>query len=307
MTQGKASVSPPTGVVVVDKPRGWTSHQVVGRLRRVLGTRKIGHAGTLDPMATGVLVAGVGRATRLLGYLMLTEKTYAASIRLGIATVTDDAEGEVSHTPGAAGITEQQVRDRVESFVGEISQVPSSVSAIKVDGKRSYARVRAGEEVELAARPVTVFEFTVSDFQSGEIGGVEVLDLQATVRCSSGTYIRALARDLGAALGSAGHLTALRRTQVGHFSIEQAHMLDNTVETIPLLSIDDVAAKNFSTFQLSAEQAVDVGFGRRLHECELPASPSAMMDPHGRFLALYTQAGADAVAEAVFVGNEERA
>ncbi len=309
--QGRTA-QPPTGIVVVDKPPGWTSHQVVGRLRRILGVRKIGHAGTLDPMATGVLVAGVGRATRLLGYLMLTEKDYTATIRLGVATVTDDAEGETVDTPGAAGITEDDVRAAVRAFVGEISQVPSAVSAIKVDGLRSYARVRAGEEVELDARRVTVHEFTVSDFRSGEIHGVPVLDLQARVRCSSGTYIRALARDLGAALGTAGHLTALRRTRVGNFGIEQAEVLDTTasegaVETVRLVSIDDVAAANFATVALSAEQATDVGFGRRLRQCELPASPAAMMDRDGRFLALYAQQGDDAVAEAVFVGNEERA
>lgn len=309
--QGRASL-PLTGIVVVDKPLGWTSHQVVGRLRRVLGTRKIGHAGTLDPMATGVLVAGVGRATRLLGYLMLTEKEYVATIRLGISTHTDDADGQTVATPGASGITEDDVREAVLAFLGEISQVPSSVSAIKVDGKRSYARVRAGEEVELAPRQVTVHAYVVSDFESGEIDGVPVLDLRARVRCSSGTYIRALARDLGAALGSAGHLTALRRTWVGNFGIDRADVLDtatlkNAVETVRLVSIDDVAADNFATVTLSAEQATDVGFGRRLRECELPASPAAMMGPDGRFLALYTQQGADAVAEAVFVGSEERA
>lgn len=307
MSPTKTSASSPTGVVVVDKPSGWSSHQVVGRLRRILGTRKIGHAGTLDPMATGVLVAGVGRATRLLGYLMLTEKEYLATIRLGISTHTDDAEGDILATPGASGLTEDRVRRAVEAFVGDISQVPSSVSAIKVDGKRSYARVRAGEVVELASRQVSVHEFTLSEFVTNDVDGVPVLDVQARVRCSSGTYIRALARDLGAALGSAGHLTALRRTRVGHFGIEQAEVVDNTVETVRMLSIDDVAAANFATVRLSDEQATDVGFGRRLHECGLPASPAAMMDPDGRFLALYTQRGEDAVAEAVFVGNEERA
>ena len=212
---------PPAGVLVVDKPSGWTSHQVVGRARRVLGTRKIGHAGTLDPMATGVLVLGVGRATRLLGQLALTDKAYDATIRLGQATVTDDAEGEITASSGAVEVSDEAIESELAGLRGPIEQVPSSVSAIKVGGVRSYARVRTGEDVTLAARPVTVSRFEVLARRAGVAeDGTRVVDLDVVVECSSGTYIRALARDLGAALGTGGHLIALRRTRVGPFTLD---------------------------------------------------------------------------------------
>ena len=207
-----------SGLVVVDKPGGMTSHDVVARVRRLAGTRKVGHAGTLDPMATGVLVLGVERATRLLGHLMLTEKAYDATVRLGVATTTDDAEGEVTASVPTAGLDEASVREAAAAFVGELEQVPSAVSAIKVDGRRAYARVRAGEEVELAPRSVTVHELVVHDVRLGD----DVVDVDLRVRCSSGTYIRAIARDLGAALGVGGHLTALRRTAVGPYDLAVA-------------------------------------------------------------------------------------
>ncbi|HMU36812.1 MAG TPA: tRNA pseudouridine(55) synthase TruB, partial [Marmoricola sp.] len=193
-----------SGLVIVDKPAGFTSHDVVARVRRLAGTRKVGHAGTLDPMATGVLVLGVNRATRLLGHLMLTEKAYDATIKLGESTSTDDAEGETIATSDTSGLSEDQVRAALAEFVGDIDQVPTAVSAIKVDGKRAYARVRAGEEVELSARRVHI--------ASIEVTRVELPEVDISVRCSSGTYIRAIARDLGAALGVGGHLSALRRT-----------------------------------------------------------------------------------------------
>ena len=188
-------------------------------VRRLAGTRKVGHAGTLDPMATGVLVLGLGPGTRLLTYLVGTDKTYRATIRLGQATVTDDAEGEVVGGADASGLTAADISSEVARLTGPIQQRPSSVSAIKVDGRRSYARVRAGEEVELAARPVTVHRFDVLDHRAGCRGGRAVLDLDVEVDVSSGTYVRALARDLGAALGVGGHLTALRRTRVGPFDL----------------------------------------------------------------------------------------
>ena len=216
----------PSGVVVVDKAAGLTSHGVVARVRRLLGTRKVGHAGTLDPMATGVLVVGVERATRLLGHLTLTDKTYDATIRLGVGTVTDDAEGDVIATPGLTGARRRRCwRRRSPPLRGPILQVPTAVSAIKVDGVRSYARVRAGEEVALVPRPVTVHRFDVLARRDDEVDGVAVVDLDVVVDCSSGTYVRALARDLGAALGSAGHLTALRRTRVGPFTLDEAVVL----------------------------------------------------------------------------------
>ena len=208
---------PESGVLVIDKPAGLTSHQVVAHVRRLLGTRKVGHAGTLDPMATGVLIIGVGKATRLLGYLSRTDKAYEATIRLGIGTVTDDAEGDVVSATGAANLRYPDVEEAIGKLRGEILQVPSAVSAIKISGERSYARVRAGRNVELAARPVRISRFALRSSRSHEVAGVSVLDLDVEVECSTGTYVRALARDLGAALGVGGHLTALRRTQCRDF------------------------------------------------------------------------------------------
>jgi len=216
----------PSGLVVVDKPSGMTSHDVVARVRRLAGTRRVGHAGTLDPMATGVLVVGVEKATRLLGYLTLTEKTYVATIRLGQSTSTDDAEGEPASGSPATDIAPGALDAEIAELTGDIWQVPPGVSAIKVNGQRAYKLTRAGEAPELAARPVTVYEFTVTGIsQTGDF-----LDINAEIRCSSGTYIRALARDLGAALGTGGHLTALRRTAVGPYRLEQAHSLEELAE-----------------------------------------------------------------------------
>jgi tRNA pseudouridine55 synthase len=211
-----------SGLVIVDKAGGMTSHDVVARVRRLAGTRRVGHAGTLDPMATGVLVIGVEKATRLLGYLMLTEKEYAATIRLGQSTGTDDAEGEPTGGACAAAITRAAVDPEIARLTGEIMQVPPGVSAIKVNGERAYKLTRAGAAPELAARPVTVYAFTVTSVRP--VG--DFLDIDAVIRCSSGTYIRALARDLGAALGVGGHLTALRRTAVGPYHVDQAHTLE---------------------------------------------------------------------------------
>ncbi len=290
---------PADGLVVADKPQGWTSHQVVGRVRRLLGTRKVGHAGTLDPMATGVLLVGVGRATRLLGHLAGHDKTYTATIRLGISTVTDDAEGEPVEWRGAAGVTAPDVHAALPSLTGVISQVPSSVSAIKVAGKRAYALVRAGEEVELKARQVTVTRFEVTGARSGTAPGpdgavaeVPVLDVDVVVDCSTGTYIRALARDLGAALGSGGHLTALRRTRVGAFDLSLVALdaaglaADGRPRLLPLA---EVARRAFPVLEVDAAQATDIGYGRSL-ELELPADPTALLH-EGNLLALYQPAG----------------
>ena len=211
----------PSGLIIVDKPGGMTSHDVVARVRRLAGTRRVGHAGTLDPMATGVLVIGVEKATRLLGYLTLTEKTYRATIRLGQSTSTDDAEGEPTGGSPATDLPPGALDAEIAELTGDIWQVPPGVSAIKVNGQRAYKLTRAGAAPELAARPVTVYEFSVTDVrQAGDF-----LDLDAVIRCSSGTYIRALARDLGAALGTGGHLTALRRTAVGPYDLTQARTL----------------------------------------------------------------------------------
>ncbi|BAJ31087.1 MULTISPECIES: tRNA pseudouridine(55) synthase TruB [Kitasatospora] len=294
----------PDGLVIVDKPEGITSHGVVAKLRWLAGTRKVGHAGTLDPMATGVLVIGVERATRLLGHLMLTAKTYEATIRLGQTTVTDDREGEVTASVPADGVTPEAVDAQVAELTGEIMQVPSKVSAIKIDGKRSYARVREGEEFELAARPTTVHAFTVHERRAAVAeDGTPVLDLDVTVECSSGTYIRALARDLGAALGVGGHLTALRRTRVGPYAVESAHTLEQLEEKLEVLPIAEAAAAAFPRWDVDAEQARLLSNGMRLDAPGLGADgPIAVFDPDGRFLALIEESGGKAKPVAVFVG-----
>jgi tRNA pseudouridine55 synthase len=288
-----------SGLVVVDKPGGMTSHDVVSRVRRLAGTRKVGHAGTLDPMATGVLVLGVNRATRLLGHLTLTEKAYVAMVRLGVATTTDDAEGETTAVVSAAGVAEATVRSALAGFVGDIEQVPTAVSAIKVDGKRAYQRVRDGEEVELAARPVTIHELTVHSVTPAVADGTAALDVDLDLRCSSGTYVRALARDLGARLGVGGHLTALRRTAVGPFGLDSARTLDQLGEEFTMLPIADAARATFPARDLDDAQAADVRFGRALH-VDLDRL-TAVFAPDGEFLALYEPRDGVARAVAVFV------
>ena len=269
-------------------------------MRRLLGTRKVGHAGTLDPMATGVLVLGVGRATRLLGQLALTDKAYDATIRLGQATVTDDADGEVTDAVGAAGLTDRALEQALVGFRGAIEQVPSAVSAIKVDGVRSYARVRSGEDVTLVARPVTVSRLEVIARRDTVAGQTPVVDIDAVVECSSGTYVRALARDLGALLGVGGHLIALRRTRVGPFTLMEAQGIDGPGLTVVPIGV--VARRCFAAVDLRPEQAADVRYGRRLLNTPLPAERTALFDPAGDLLALYRREGDDAVPEAVFVG-----
>jgi tRNA pseudouridine55 synthase len=288
-------VTDASGIVVVDKPAGVTSHDVVARVRRLAGTRQVGHAGTLDPMATGVLVLGVNRATRLLGHLMLTEKAYDATVRLGASTTTDDAEGELVASTDASHLDEATVRTALTGFVGDLEQVPTAVSAIKVDGKRAYQRVRDGEEVELEARPVTVHELTVHDVRPD---GTH-LDVDVSVRCSSGTYIRAIARDLGAALGVGGHLTALRRTAVGSFGLDVAHTLDELAEEFAMLPIAEAARATFPVVDLDDAQAADVRFGRAL-PLDLDGLV-AVFAPDGEFLALYEPRDGVARAVAVFV------
>ncbi|MHC6593496.1 tRNA pseudouridine(55) synthase TruB [Arthrobacter sp. C152] len=286
-----------SGLVIVDKPQGWTSHDVVGRMRRLAGTRKVGHAGTLDPMATGVLVVGINKATRLLTYIVGTAKTYTATIRLGQSTVTDDAEGEVVATTGTAAVGEQAIHDGVAALTGEIQQVPSSVSAIKVNGERAYARVRSGEDVKLAARPVTIHRFEVHGIRRDP--EADVIDLDVTVECSSGTYIRALARDLGNALGVGGHLTALRRTHVGPYSLEQARTLEQLAEELNVLDMSDAARALMPNRQLSAEETTEISFGRRIAAGAAPGSPAAATPEHpaaafapdGSLVALLADAG----------------
>jgi len=288
------------GLVVVDKPAGLTSQAVVARCKRVLGVRKAGHAGTLDPMATGVLVVGVGKATRLLGYLAGHDKTYEATIRLGLATTTDDAEGEPLGGPvDATVLSDAAIRAAMAAYIGAIEQVPSSVSAIKVDGKRAYARVRAGEAVELAPRPVTVSRYELR----GRTTVTPFVDLMVEVDCSSGTYIRALARDLGRDLGVGGHLVALRRTRVGAFDVSQAVTLNVLAETgaDAIVPAAQVAARVFPVVTVDADMAAEVGFGRKL-PVGVPGDPTALLGPDGALLALYRgAAGGGAEPVAVFV------
>jgi tRNA pseudouridine55 synthase len=276
----------PSGLVIVDKPGGMTSHDVVARLRRILRTRKIGHAGTLDPMATGVLVCGVGRGTKLLGHLALDTKAYTATIRLGAATTTDDAEGEVLSTADAVGVTDAAIATGMAALTGAIEQVPSSVSAVKIDGKRAYARVRAGEDVVLPARPVTVSAFDLLARRG--------TDLDVAVACSSGTYVRALARDLGTALGVGGHLTALRRTRVGPFTLEHARTLED-LEADPGLSLplDDAVGVAFPRRDLDAALAADISHGRPLPAGGVTGT-YGVFAPDGRALALVTDRGRQA-------------
>lgn len=283
------------GLVVVDKAAGMTSHDVVAKVRRLAGTRKVGHAGTLDPMATGVLVLGVNRATRLLGHLMLTEKGYDATVRLGVATTTDDAEGEVTASEPADHLDEASVRAAFAEQVGDLLQVPTAVSAIKVDGKRAYQRVRDGEQVELKARPVTVHELVVHDVRP--VDGH--LDVDVSLRCSSGTYVRAIARDVGAALGVGGHLTALRRTAVGPYELTVARTLEDLADGFALLPIDVAARAAFPAVDLDEGQAGDVRVGRPL---DVPLDGlTAVFAPDGAFLALYEPRDERARPVAVFV------
>lgn len=288
----------------MDKPQGWTSHDVVGRLRRLAGTRKVGHAGTLDPMATGVLVIGINRATRLLTFIVGTSKTYAATIRLGQSTSTDDAEGEATGGSIAAAVTEEEIRGAVAALTGAIQQVPSSVSAIKVKGERSYARVRSGERVDLPARPVTIHRFDVHAIRRVSNGRLQ--DVDVTVECSSGTYVRALARDLGGALGVGGHLTALRRTRVGPYSIEQARTLEQLAEEMDILSLDDAGRALFPVRKLSDAEAADVSHGRKVEPNQEPDGPVAAFAPDGTLVALLENRGGAARTALVFApGGKE--
>ena len=281
------------GILLVDKPEEITSHGVVARIRRAAGTRKVGHAGTLDPMATGLLVTGIGSATRLLTHFVGLDKEYTATIRLGRATTTDDREGEpIGDFRDAGSIDDDAIAAAVGDLTGDILQRPSSVSAIKVDGQRSYARVRAGETVELPSRPVTVSEFTVLSRSEAEgvDGGV---DLEVRVVCSSGTYIRALARDLGEALDVGGHLTALRRTRVGPFVVDDARPLaafDEPGSARPLIVPAGLAATRlFRAVALDAGQAIDLGNGKKIPVAASDSEvPVAAIGPEGSLVALVT-------------------
>ncbi len=298
------------GLLVVDKPSEWTSHDVVARARRLCNTRKVGHAGTLDPMATGVLVLGVGRATKLLTFLVGVDKDYTATIRLGQATLTDDAEGEVTSAPGAADVTDEALAAAVATLTGAIEQVPSSVSAIKVKGQRSYHRARAGESVDLPARPVTVSRFEIGETRRSTVVGEDgndlaIVDVDVEVTVSSGTYVRALARDLGTALGSAGHLTALRRTRVGGFGLDTAYPLSDLEarqgEPMPVIPLADAARAGFAARELSDDEARTIGYGQKLPSAE-PGRLEvvAAFAPDGSLVAMLDESKATARSHVVF-------
>jgi tRNA pseudouridine55 synthase len=298
-----------SGLIIVDKPSAWTSHDVVAKIRRLSGTKRVGHAGTLDPMATGVLVVGVEKATRLLGHLALTEKEYLATIRLGQVTDTGDAEGTITASApagtAASELPHEAIAAAAAALTGTIQQVPPAVSAIKVAGKRSYELARKGEAPVLPARPVTVWSFQVlaarpvtpqaassapaeppqeesvraespaSDELVSAIPRGGLLDVDVAVRCSSGTYVRALARDLGEALGVGGHLTMLRRTRVGPYDLGMARTLEQLASSLSVLPIEQAAAAAFGTWHLSEAEATAISHGRRL-----PASALRAAAPH---------------------------
>src|SRR5215213_10259279 len=289
-----ADVAP--GLLLVDKPAGMTSHDVVARARRVLSVRRIGHAGTLDPMATGLLVLGVGAATRLLGYAGGHDKTYEATIRLGQSTVTDDREGEVLTSTSTADVADDAVRAALAGQTGPQQQVPSAVSAVKVEGRRSYDRVRAGEAVELAPRSVTVHALDVYRIERPT---PDLIDVHVTVRCTAGTYIRAIARDAGAALGVGGHLTALRRTASGPFDVGAAAPVEEAAAALAggggpgVLGLVEAATTVFPLRPVTAEEATALAYGQRIPATGGPG-PHAAVAPDGRLVALVEDAGATA-------------
>ncbi|RKS05169.1 tRNA pseudouridine synthase B [Nocardiopsis sp. Huas11] len=275
-----------SGVVVVDKPADWTSHDVVAKTRGLARTRRVGHAGTLDPMATGVLVLGIEKATKLLGHLTLTEKVYEATFRLGQVTSTDDAEGEFGARVDAAGVTDEAVHAAVAALTGRIQQVPPQVSAIKVDGKRAYKSAREGKEVALKAREVTIAEFAVSDIRRVVDEGATFVDVDASVTCSSGTYIRSLARDMGADLGVGGHLTALRRTRVGPYDLSQARTLDQLAEEFTQVPLAQAVAAAFPVRTLTEDETGRIRHGNRIGPSSLGEGPVGLFAPDGRVIAL---------------------
>lgn len=285
------TVEPPEGLFLVDKPGGWSSHDVVARVRRLAGTKKVGHAGTLDPMATGLLLLGIGKATKLLTFLVGADKTYVATIRLGSSTPTDDADSEPDQAAPAERIgevSETEVENGVRALTGVISQVPSSVSAIKVDGVRSYKRVRDGERVELKPREVTVSRFDIVDVRRSP----SAIDVDVVVDCTSGTYIRALARDLGAGLGIGGHLTALRRTRVGDFDVADASRLpswDENGERPTTMPLVDAASRCLPVRTVTEPEARALGYGQWIGESG-STGPTAAIDENGVLVAVIDNA-----------------
>ena len=290
-----------SGLVLIDKPQGWTSHDIVAKLRGIAGTRRVGHAGTLDPMATGLLLLGVNAGTKLLTFLVGEGKTYEATIRLGANTITDDAEGEVTSTSDASAITKAQIEAALGSLRGEIMQVPSSVSAIKVDGERAYAKVRGGDEVKLAARPITIHRFEIT---SEPVVTHGYLDFDAVIECSSGTYIRALARDLGAMLKVGGHLIALRRTRVGTYRVEDSiSIADLTRENLKVTSMFDSVKDAFELRELSDQEVIDMRHGKRIARGAESSNEIAAVH-NGELIAMLEPVGSQLKSSVVFARSE---
>lgn len=278
----RATHPAPDGLVIVDKPAGWTSHDVVALTRRLAGTKKVGHAGTLDPDATGVLILGVGKATKLLHYLTSAGKAYAATVRFGAATNTDDAAGEYTSTPGATPADLTALPAAAERYRGEIMQVPCAVSAIKVNGQRAYKLAREGDAPNLTARPVTITALELGEGTPAALpDGTPVVDVPLTLECSSGTYVRALARDLGAELGVGAHLTALRRTRVGAFGLDSARSLEalaaavTSAGTIPVQPLEAALRETFNALAVTEAQARALSYGQRVEEFEIPGPETA--------------------------------
>ena len=287
MTQASPDPLATSGLVVVDKPAGMTSHDVIGRLRRIFHTRRVGHAGTLDPLATGVLIVGINRGTKFLTHLVAATKSYQATIRLGMATTTDDAEGTEISRADTTHLTDDDIAAALSQFIGRIMQRPAAVSAIKIDGKRAHERVRDGETVDIPARPVTVHRFDVLDRRS--VDGY--IDLDVDVFCSSGTYIRSLARDLGNALGVGGHLTALRRTTVGPFDLTHARTLEELEDNPQLsLTLDQALAASFPILRVSGEEGHKLAMGQWLEPRGLKGIHAAVT-PDGQAVALVKEKG----------------
>ena len=292
------------GLVLIDKPTDWTSHDVVAKVRKAVGTKKVGHAGTLDPLATGLLVLGIESGTKLLTFLVGADKTYLATIRLGVSTVSDDSQSEIlaTATPAALALVSPEMIEReMAKLTGVISQRPSSVSAIKVDGKRAYDLVRAGEEVELKSREVTVSAFELLASSKTTEG---FIDLEVRVDCSSGTYIRALARDLGEALGVGGHITALRRTKVGSFDVSDANSITD-LENLQLTPLAQAASDLFPAVSLSPQQVIDLVHGKRLSDVSATSSLIAGLSPSGALVAVLEPAGSGLKSVVVFQGEQK--
>ena len=284
------------GFLVVDKAGGMTSHDVVAVARKALGTRKVGHAGTLDPMATGILVLGFGNGTRLLQYITDGDKSYIATIVLGASTVTDDKEGEVLSSTDASKVVDAEIEKILKAMIGTIAQRPSSVSAVKVDGERAYDRVRAGEKFELEARNVTITQLNILAIRHLE----ETTEVDIEVTCSAGTFIRAIARDLGESLAVGGHLSALRRTRVAGFTQEDACSFDELkAQKFNALDLADVARTTFTPRELSHDEVLELSFGRPLSE-NGNSVINAALSPDNRLIALLKDEGGKAKPIAVF-------